>query len=64
MEYRAEAGVDNLFNYIDRTPHGLHLGTTTPGTTVYASLIIRFSKGKQTKNKIKTNVNQTSYEEN
>lgn len=64
MEYRAEAGIDNLFNYIDRTPHGLHLGTTTPGTTVYASFIIRFSKGKQTKNKIKTNVNQRSYEEN
>ena len=33
---RLEAGIDNIFNYIDKTPHGLHLGTTTPGTTVYA----------------------------
>lgn len=27
--YRLEAGVDNIFNYVDKTPHGLHLGTTT-----------------------------------
>ena len=38
---RLEAGVDNIFNYCDRTPHGLHLGTTTPGRTVYASLTVR-----------------------
>ena len=47
--YRVEAGVDNIFNYVDRTPHGLHLGTTTPGTTVYATLTIRFSQGKNVK---------------
>lgn len=64
MDYRIEAGIDNVFNYVDRTPHGLHLGTTTPGTTVYASFVIRFSKGKQTKNNIKTKTNQTNYEEN
>ena len=44
---RLEAGIDNIFNYIDKTPHGLHLGTTTPGTTVYASLTVRFNKGKK-----------------
>lgn len=48
--YRFEAGVDNIFNYIDRTDHGLHLGTTTPGITVYASLTIRFKQGKNLKN--------------
>ena len=40
---RLECGVDNIFDYVDRTPHGLHLGTTTPGRTIYASLSIRFS---------------------
>ncbi len=47
--YRLEAGVDNIFNYCDRTPHGLHLGTMTPGTTVYASFTVRFSQGKKVK---------------
>lgn len=43
---RLEAGMDNLFDYVDRTPHGLHLGTTSPGRTVYASLTLRFNQGK------------------
>ena len=47
---RVEAGVDNIFNYVDRTPHGLHLGTNTPGTTVYASLTLRFNNGKKLRN--------------
>jgi outer membrane receptor for ferrienterochelin and colicins len=64
LSYRVEAGIDNIFNYCDRTPHGLHLGTTTPGTTVYASLSLRFSKGKKTNNKFNTNLNQSNYEEN
>ena len=46
LSLRFEAGVDNIFNYVDRTPHGLHLGTTTPGTTAYASLTLRFKQGK------------------
>ena len=62
--YRLEAGVDNIFNYMDKTPHGLHLGTTTPGTTVYASLTIRFNKGKKLTNKYKYNLNQRNNEEN
>ncbi len=47
LTYRLEAGVDNIFNYVDRTYHGLHLGTTSPGTTVYASFTVRFSDGKR-----------------
>jgi outer membrane receptor for ferrienterochelin and colicins len=58
-----EAGVDNIFNYVDRTPHGLHLGTTTPGTTVYASLTIRFKQGKTSFNPIKNNSKQNYNEE-
>lgn len=61
---RLEAGIDNIFNYIDKTPHGLHLGTTTPGTTIYASLTVRFNKGKKLNNKYKYNLNQKNNEEN
>ncbi|MBR2085074.1 MAG: TonB-dependent receptor, partial [Muribaculaceae bacterium] len=55
--WRIEAGVDNIFNYCDRTPHGLHLGTTTPGRTGYVSLTIRFNQGKKLSNKYKSNFN-------
>lgn len=66
MTYRIEAGVDNLFNYCDRTPHGLHLGTTTPGRTIYASLTVRFAQGKKVKhdNTKMSNTNNNDYEEN
>ena len=64
MTYRVEAGVDNIFNYVDRTPHGLHLGTTTPGRTVYLSFAVRFSQGKQLKNNYKSNLNTRDNEEN
>lgn len=60
---RLEAGIDNIFNYIDKTPHGLHLGTTTPGTTVYATLTVRFNKGKKLTNKYKSNFNSRNNEE-
>ena len=63
LTLRAEAGVDNIFNYVDRTPHGLHLGTTSPGTTVYASLTIRFNQGKTKFQSFKTNSKQTYNEE-
>jgi outer membrane receptor for ferrienterochelin and colicins len=46
---RLEAGIDNIFNYVDRTYHGLHLGTTTPGRTIYGTLTIRFAQGKKLK---------------
>ncbi|MBQ9202270.1 MAG: TonB-dependent receptor [Bacteroidales bacterium] len=61
---RAEAGIDNLFDYVDRTPHGLHLGTTTPGRTFFVSLSIRFHKGKKLSNKYITNLNSNQNEEN
>ena len=61
-QYRIEAGVDNIFNYVDRTPHGLHLGTTTPGRTVYAALTVRFNKGKKLTNKYKSNFNSSNNE--
>lgn len=35
-------GVDNLFNYLDRTPFGRNRATTTPGRTVYASALVKF----------------------
>lgn len=63
LSMRVEAGVDNIFNYVDRTPHGLHLGTTTPGTTVYASLTIRFHQGKAKFQSFKTNSKQNYNEE-
>ena len=63
MTYRVEAGVDNIFNYCDRTPHGLHLGTTTPGTTFYVSLSIGFNHGKKLKNNYKSNFNSNQHNE-
>ena len=47
--YRVEAGVDNIFNYVDRTMHPYHLGTNSPGRTVYAAVVIHFKKGKSVK---------------
>lgn len=62
--FRVEAGIDNIFDYVDDTPHGLHLGTTTPGRTIYGTLTIRFSQGKKlrfnnNKSNFKTNDNET-----
>ena len=61
---RLEAGIDNLFDYCDDTPHGLHLGTTSPGRTVYASLTLRFNHGKKLTNRYKSNLNSKDNEEN
>ncbi|MBQ7180190.1 MAG: TonB-dependent receptor [Bacteroidaceae bacterium] len=47
ITYRLEAGVDNILNFVDRTPHGLHLGTTSPGRTVYGTFTIRFTQGRK-----------------
>ncbi|MBQ9645411.1 MAG: TonB-dependent receptor, partial [Prevotella sp.] len=63
MAWRIEAGVDNILNYCDRTPHGLHLGTTTPGRTVYASLSVRFNQGKKLTNNYKSNLNYKQNDE-
>ena len=48
--YRLELGVDNIFNYVDRTMHPYHLGNNTSGTTVYGTLGIKFNYGKRLKN--------------
>jgi outer membrane receptor for ferrienterochelin and colicins len=64
LKYLIEAGVDNIFNYVDRTDHGLHLGTTTPGTTLYASFTIRFSQGKKINSHFIHQLKQSNDEEN
>ena len=61
---RVEAGVENIFDYVDRTYHGLHLGTTSPGRTIYGTLTIRFAQGKKlrftnNKSNFKSNENET-----
>ncbi len=50
LAYRLEVGVDNIFNYVDRTMHPYHLGNNTSGTTVYGSFAIKFNHGKRIKN--------------
>lgn len=55
MTYRVEAGVDNIFNFVDTTPRHLHLGTTSSGTTLYASIALKFSQGKRLRNSYNTN---------
>lgn len=35
-------GVDNIFDYVDRTPFGRNRATTTPGRNFYASALIKF----------------------
>lgn len=36
------AGVDNVFGYVDRTPFGRNRATTTPGRNFYASALVKF----------------------
>ena len=61
--WHIDAGVDNIFDYVDRTPHGLHLGTTTPGRTIYASLTVRINEGKKLTNRYKSNFNSSNNEQ-
>ena len=60
--WKIEAGVDNILNYVDRTPHGLHLGTTTPGRIFYAGLTVRFNHGSKVE-KLKDTIN-SNYKSN
>ncbi|MBR5399474.1 MAG: TonB-dependent receptor [Bacteroidales bacterium] len=57
LKISIQAGIDNIFDYVDRTPHGLHLGTTSPGRTFYAGVILTFTNGRKTINKIKSTQN-------
>ena len=52
LAYRLELGVDNIFNYVDRTMRPYHLGNNTSGTTVHATFGIKFNYGKRVKNNI------------
>ena len=36
------AGIDNVFDYVDRTPFGRNSATSTPGRTFYVSALIKF----------------------
>lgn len=40
------AGVDNVFDYVDRTPFGRNRATSTPGRNFYASLMIKFKNNR------------------
>lgn len=41
------AGIDNLFNYIDQTPFGRNRGTTSPGRNYYVSVMLKFYNQKK-----------------
>ena len=47
LTWRLEAGMDNILDYKETTPHGLHYGTTSPGRTFYCTLSLKFSKGRK-----------------
>lgn len=49
LAYRLDVGVDNIFNYVDRTMRPYHLGNNTSGTTIYATFGIKFNYGKRVK---------------
>lgn len=49
LAYRLELGVDNIFNYVDRTMRPYHLGNNTSGTTVFGTFGIKFNYGKRVK---------------
>lgn len=38
------AGIDNIFDYVDRTPYGRNRGTTTPGRTLFVSLNLKYQR--------------------
>lgn len=63
LSYRVELGVDNIFNYKDTTMRPYHLGTTTPGTTVYATFGIKFNHGKRLKSNITNHKNLNTDED-
>ena len=63
LAYRLEVGVDNIFNYVDRTMRPYHLGNNTPGTTVYGTFSIMLNHGKRIKKPIISTKQTTSNEE-
>jgi outer membrane receptor for ferrienterochelin and colicins len=63
LTYRLEFGVDNIFNFVDRTMRPYHLGNNTSGTTVYGTFSIRFKYGKRVKNHTLSTKQNSNYEE-
>ena len=64
LTYRLELGVDNIFNYTDRTMRPYHLGNNTSGTTVYGTVSVRFNYGKKVKKHILSTKQTTNNDEN
>lgn len=62
LSYKIDLGIDNIFNYIDRTMRPYHLGNNTPGTTVYGTFAIKFNYGKRF-NKHNLSTKQNDYNE-
>jgi outer membrane receptor for ferrienterochelin and colicins len=63
LAYRVELGVDNIFNYVDRTMRPYHLGNNTSGTTVYGTFSIKFNYGKRIKKHISSTKSKNNNEE-
>ncbi|MBQ4381009.1 MAG: TonB-dependent receptor, partial [Bacteroidaceae bacterium] len=63
LTYRLEFGVDNIFNFVDRTMRPFHLGNNTSGTTVHATFSIRFNYGKSSKQHKLLTPKNSNYEE-
>lgn len=55
VSYRVEVGIDNILNYVDRTMHPSHLGTTTAGRTAFVTFAIKFRQGKKISDNSNTN---------
>ena len=64
VAYRIEAGVDNIFNVVDRTMRPYHLGNNTSGTTVYGTFSIRFNNGKRVNKHYLSTKQQNNNDEN
>ena len=44
FDFELNAGIDNLFDYVDDSPYGSHYGTINPGRTFFVGLNINFAK--------------------
>ena len=42
--FELNAGIDNIFDWTDDRPNGVNYATLNPGRTLFASLVIRFTK--------------------
>lgn len=61
--FRLEAGIDNIFNYVDRIMRPYHLGNNTSGTTVYGKVVVKLNYGKSVKQHILSTKQKNYYEE-